>query len=89
MLTPARHNVSYILRFLLPNSLAIMPFSHHSHSGEFCGHATDTLEECIQQAIRKGLTVFALTEHMPRDMTEDLYPEEVGKTKEYPTMEKN
>lgn len=28
-------------------------------------------------AIRKGMRVFALTEHMPRDKIEDLYPEEV------------
>ena len=29
-----------------------MPFSHHSHSGQFCpGHAKDTLEEVIQTAI--------------------------------------
>lgn len=53
-----------------------MPFSHHSHSGQFCGHATGTLEEMIQTAISKGMKVFALTEHMPRDV-EDFYPEEV------------
>jgi histidinol-phosphatase (PHP family) len=54
-----------------------MPFSHHSHSGQFCGHATNTLEEVVQRAISRGMRVFALTEHMPRD-TDDLYPEEVG-----------
>ncbi|KAK4989396.1 hypothetical protein LTR50_003272 [Elasticomyces elasticus] len=52
-----------------------MPFSHHSHSGQFCGHAKNTLEEMVQAAIDKGMTTFALTEHMPRDV-EDLYPEE-------------
>lgn len=55
-----------------------MPFSHHSHSGEFCLHAADSLEEMIQTAISKGMKVFAMTEHMPRDQIEDLYPEEVG-----------
>lgn len=54
-----------------------MPFSHHSHSGQFCpGHAKDTLEEVIQTAIAKNFKVFCLTEHMPRTQ-EDLYPEEV------------
>jgi len=55
---------------------AKMPFSHHSHSGQFCGHATGTLEEMVQTAVSKGMKVFALTEHMPREV-EDFYPEEV------------
>ncbi|KAI5837966.1 polymerase/histidinol phosphatase-like protein [Morchella snyderi] len=54
-----------------------MPFSHHSHSGQFCQHAKDTLEEMVQAAIAKGMIVFSLTEHMPRDCLEDLYPEEI------------
>jgi histidinol-phosphatase (PHP family) len=57
-----------------------MPFSHHSHSGEFCGHATGTLEEMIQSAISKNMLGYALTEHMPRDV-EDFYPEEVRQRK--------
>lgn len=55
-----------------------MPFSHHSHSGQFCLHASNTLEEMILAAIAKGMIVFSLTEHIPRDCNEDLYPEEVG-----------
>ncbi|KAI9785324.1 MAG: histidinolphosphatase [Geoglossum umbratile] len=54
-----------------------MPFSHHSHSGQFCLHAQNTLEEMVQTAISRKLRVFALTEHMPRDRHCDLYPEEV------------
>ena len=54
-----------------------MPFSHHSHSGQFCGHAENTLEEVVQTAIDKRMKVFAMTEHMPRG-EEDFYPEEVG-----------
>ena len=57
--------------------LFTMPFSHHSHSGEFCGHAKNTLEEVVQTAIAKKMQVYALTEHMPRE-DQDLYPEEVG-----------
>ncbi|KAF3932582.1 Histidinol-phosphatase [Dactylellina cionopaga] len=54
-----------------------MPFSHHSHSGQFCAHAKDTLEQCILQAISKNLRTFCLTEHMPRADPRDLYPEEI------------
>ncbi|GMF94071.1 unnamed protein product [Aspergillus oryzae] len=55
-----------------------MPFSHHSHSGQFCpGHAKDSLEEVIQLAIAKKFQVFCLTEHMPRGK-EDFYPEETS-----------
>jgi len=53
-----------------------MPFSHHSHSGQFCRHATGTLEDVVQVAIRKGFRTYALTEHMPRYRLQDLYPEE-------------
>ena len=53
-----------------------MPFSHHSHSGQFCAHATDTLQEVVEEAYRKRMAVFALTEHMPRERC-DFYPEEV------------
>ena len=53
-----------------------MPFSHHSHSGQFCGHAKNTLEEIVQTAISKHMDLYALTEHMPRE-DDDLYPEEV------------
>lgn len=53
-----------------------MPFSHHSHSGEFCGHAKNSLEEMVQKAIALGMRMYALTEHMPRDV-EDFYPGEV------------
>jgi histidinol-phosphatase (PHP family) len=54
-----------------------MPFSHHSHSGQFCpGHARNTLEEMVQAAIDCEMKVFCVTEHMPRD-EQDFYPEEV------------
>lgn len=56
-----------------------MPFSHHSHSGQFCpGHAKNSLEEVVQTAISQKMEVFCLTEHMPRHEA-DLYPEEVGR----------
>lgn len=52
-----------------------MPWSHHSHSGQFCAHASSTLEEVIQTAISKKITTFCLTEHIPRRKI-DFYPEE-------------
>ena len=60
-----------------------MPISHHSHSGQFCAHAADKLEEVVKEAVRKRMTVFALTEHMPREDI-DLYREEIeqGHTQE-------
>lgn len=67
-------NLSTLMRQL--KSQAAMPYSHHSHSGQFCGHAKDTLEEVVQAAIAKGFHTFALTEHIPR-LFEDFYPEEV------------
>ena len=54
-----------------------MPFSHHSHSGQFCKHAKGTLEQVVLEAIQRKFKVFALTEHVPRYRLEDLYPEEV------------
>ena len=53
-----------------------MPFSHHSHSGQFCSHAQDSLEDVVKAAISKKMEIFAMTEHMPREEP-DLYPEEV------------
>ncbi|KAF6234561.1 hypothetical protein HO173_007186 [Letharia columbiana] len=64
-----------------------MPFSHHSHSGQFCGHAENTLEEVVQTAISKQMDLYALTEHMPRE-EEDLYPEEITSSHTAATLAK-
>lgn len=70
---PFRNLLSLPLLYML-----IMAFSMHSHSGQFCpGHAQNRLEEIIDTAISRGMKTFALTEHMPRDSDNDLYPEEV------------
>lgn len=50
--------------------------SHHSHSGEYCTHATGDLESCIEEAIRQKFDLFCLTEHIPRYRESDLYPGE-------------
>lgn len=51
---------------------------HGSHSGEFCDHARSgiTLQQVVEARIRKGYFFFGVTEHMPRDREEFLYPEE-------------
>jgi histidinol-phosphatase (PHP family) len=54
-----------------------MPHSHHSHSGQFCAHARGSLEEVVQAAISRGFTTYGLSEHVPRCLTDHLYPEEV------------
>ncbi|KAH8822958.1 Polymerase/histidinol phosphatase-like protein [Flagelloscypha sp. PMI_526] len=54
-----------------------MPYSHHSHSGQFCAHASSTLEQVVQAAIAQKFTLYCLTEHCPRFRTQDLYPEEI------------
>lgn len=41
-------------------------FSYHGgHSGEFCAHATSTLEEVVDTAIERGFTHYGLSEHCP------------------------
>lgn len=60
-----------------------MPFTHHSHSGQFCHHGKNTLEEMVKAAVDKGYLMICLTEHIPRSR-EDFYPEEVsGKNGQY------
>ncbi|CAO3612978.1 unnamed protein product [Cunninghamella blakesleeana] len=54
-----------------------MPYSYHSHSGQFCHHGYGELEQVIQQAIKKGFKIYGLTEHMPRYENKELYPEEI------------
>ena len=53
-----------------------MPISLHSHSGQFCKHASGDLESMVRSAIERNMEVFGLSEHMPRYRTEDLYEEE-------------
>ncbi|KAF9516116.1 hypothetical protein BS47DRAFT_703763 [Hydnum rufescens UP504] len=50
--------------------------SHHSHSGEFCKHASGSLSAVVDAAISSGFAVYGLSEHAPRYRQVDLYPEE-------------
>ena len=49
---------------------------HGGHSGQFCHHATDTLEEIIQLYIAKGFPWVGITEHSPAISEELLYPDQ-------------
>ncbi|KJE93022.1 histidinol-phosphatase [Capsaspora owczarzaki ATCC 30864] len=53
-----------------------MPFTYHSHSGQFCLHAAGTLEAVVLRAIDAGFTHIGLSEHMPRTRESQLYNEE-------------
>ncbi len=50
---------------------------HGGHSGEFCRHAKDRLEEIIQTYIKKGFKAVGITEHMPPVSDLFLYPDEI------------
>ena len=44
----------------------ISPVSvHGGHSGQFCHHATDSLEEIIELYIAQGFPWVGITEHAP------------------------
>ncbi len=58
---------------------------HGGHSGQFCHHATNTLEEIIQQYIAKQFPWVGITEHAPGIRQELLYPDQqaAGLTPEF------
>jgi histidinol-phosphatase (PHP family) len=49
---------------------------HGGHSGEFCQHAVDTLEEIVCAYIAKGFAWVGITEHMPPVNDGFLFPDE-------------
>ena len=50
---------------------------HGGHSGQFCNHAEDTLEEMIRAYIDRGFKSVGISEHMPPFGDEFLYPDEI------------
>lgn len=58
---------------------------HGGHSGEFCSHATNTLDEVIQTYITHGYSWVGITEHVPGLRQELLYPDQqaLGLTPEF------
>jgi histidinol-phosphatase (PHP family) len=55
-----------------PNLVSV----HGGHSGQFCCHARDTLEEIVTAYIRKNFTWVGLTEHAPPAADHFMYPDE-------------
>lgn len=55
-----------------------MPFTHHSHSSTYCQHAASPLPSILARAQSLHFHTLALTEHMPRTLPADLYPEELA-----------
>ena len=51
---------------------------HGGHSGQFCNHAQDSLEEIIKAYIDKGFKAVGITEHMPPPLDHQRYPEEAA-----------
>ena len=51
---------------------------HGGHSGQFCGHAVDSLEEIVQAYIAQGYAWVGLTEHMPPVNDHMVLPEEAA-----------
>jgi len=49
---------------------------HGAHSGQFCGHASDSLEGIVQAYVEQGFAWVGVTEHMPPDLQDIIYPEE-------------
>ncbi|MFT4712930.1 MAG: histidinol-phosphatase (PHP family) [Candidatus Azotimanducaceae bacterium] len=49
---------------------------HGGHSGQFCNHAEDSLEEIVLAYIAAGFTWFGVTEHMPAVTEQFVYPDE-------------
>jgi histidinol-phosphatase (PHP family) len=49
---------------------------HGGHSGQFCHHATDSLEEIILSYIHHGFAWVGITEHVPGLRDDLLYPDE-------------
>lgn len=58
---------------------------HGGHSGQFCHHAKDTLEDIVNTYIQLGYSWVGITEHVPGISEELLYPDqkEAGFTPEF------
>ena len=51
---------------------------HGGHSGSFCSHALDSLEDVVQRYIELGFEWVCLTEHMPAELEHLIAPEEAA-----------
>ncbi len=61
------------------NSTSIQKVSvHGGHSGQFCHHARDTLEQVVQAYLAAGFSWVGITEHMPPLDDSRRYPDEAA-----------
>ena len=51
---------------------------HSGHSGNFCSHALDSLEDIVQRYVDLNFEWVCLTEHMPAHQTHLIPPEELA-----------
>jgi len=58
------------------NKLIPLVSVHGGHSGEFCNHAEDTLEDIINAYIKKGFKWVGITDHIPPVSDRFLYQDE-------------
>ena len=49
---------------------------HGGHSGQFCLHAKNTLEDIVKAYVDQGFSWVGITEHMPPSLDEIILPEE-------------
>lgn len=49
---------------------------HGAHSGQFCAHAKDRLEQIVERYVELGFQWAGITEHMPPAQARFVYPEE-------------
>ena len=60
----------------MPNGKIDLISLHGGHSGEFCSHARDTLEEMVLSYIEQGFNRVGITEHIPPVSDLFIYPDE-------------
>ena len=51
---------------------------HGGHSGSFCGHAVDALENIVERYVDLGFEWVCLTEHMPAEIARLIAPQEAA-----------
>ena len=60
---------------------------HGGHSGTFCGHATDTLDEVVARYAQLGFEWVCLTEHMPTENPALMAPDEAAEGYDVPRLQ--
>ena len=60
-----------------PQTYSNLVSVHGGHSGQFCSHASDSLEAIVDEYAAQRFTWVGITEHMPPVSDEFLYPDEI------------